>query len=402
MTSKSFGVIFSYLKFPPILLMSFKANKAAVLSIFISLFAQMQAISLLGIAIPINLMNQGIDVSHIGLIMAFYSVGLIIGCIQGKKFINQVGHIRAFAGFASLSAIIAILHNLTEYFILSAAFRLLSGASAAVLIVVLESWCLAIAKKSNNRKLIATYQMVFYLAMGSGLLLINVIPMDLKSAYLLAALLFCVALLPMTLVRIKDPIIVVGQAMGLRHLCKLSPCGVIGAIAAGSAIGSIYNLAPVYAKELGNSTLDTTLFMSSIVFSGVFLQHMIEKLSRHIDRTKVLASVLTVLCVFTYVFIIHVQTLPLLILGIFLGSFIACIYPLSLNITADKVDENSAIAASSTMLLFYAIGGFSGPVLSSSAMNLFGVDSLFYYLGLSSLLAVVLILLIRKRAVNVS
>jgi hypothetical protein len=85
-----------------------------ILALLVSLFAQMQAISLLGITIPLSLANNDISTNTVGKIMALYSIGLVIGSYQGKKTIARVGHIRAFAGFGAIAISAAILHSLTN------------------------------------------------------------------------------------------------------------------------------------------------------------------------------------------------------------------------------------------------------------------------------------------------
>lgn len=365
------------------------------MAIYFSLFTQMQAISLLGIAIPLHLANKQINVNAIGFVMAFYSIGLIVGCLKGKNFIQYVGHIRAFSGFASLAAIIGILHFLIDHIFLTALFRFVTGLSAAVLLIVLESWCLVIAKQSKTTNVLVGYQLTFYSAMATGLLLINLVPTALPHAYFIASLLFCAALIPMALIRINAPEVSL-DTISVKELSRISPVGVIGAVTAGSAIGSIYNMVPIFAKGLGITTVDISIFMISIVLSGVLLQHSIDRLSRIVKRQNVLLFLLLALCCNALLVVKLKESLPLPILGIMIGSLIACIYPISLNITSDNYKGNNGVSVSSTMLLFYGIGGVLGPILSGKTMAVFGNEALFYYLVTSILCAVFLILIYQE------
>jgi hypothetical protein len=231
--------------------MNSKYHLLSLIAIYFSLFTQMQAISLLGIAIPLHLANKQTDVNDIGFFMAFYSIGLIVGCLKGKDFIKYGGHIRAFSGFASLAAIIVILHFLIDHIFLTALFRFVTGLSAAVLLIVLESWCLVIAKQRRTTNVLVGYQFTFYCAMATGFLLINLVPTALPHAYLIASLLFCAALIPMALIKINALQLSL-DTISIKELSRISSVGVIGAITAGSAIGSVYNMAPVLRRALAS------------------------------------------------------------------------------------------------------------------------------------------------------
>lgn len=148
-----------------------KQTVITIIALLLSLFAQMQAISLLGITIPLSL--PGVETNTIGQVMALYSAGLVIGTYQGKKAIARVGHIRAFSGFAAIATTTAIIHSITDSILIYGMLRVLSGISAAVMLIVIESWFNTLSINTNRSRLLALHQIVFYLAMGSGQLLIN-------------------------------------------------------------------------------------------------------------------------------------------------------------------------------------------------------------------------------------
>nr|WP_277345783.1 MFS transporter [Pseudomaricurvus alkylphenolicus] len=281
----------------------------------VSLFAQMQAIGLLGITIPLNLAAQQVDVSAIGSVMALYSVGLIVGALQGKKVISRVGHIRAFAGFAALAACVAILHSFTINAYLCALLRLFSGIAAAVMLVVIESWLASFTSNQNRGRLLALHQITFYLAMGGGQLLINVAGEDLSDAFLIAAMLCCLALMPIVLVKTENPKVSLSSPMSIAELFRISPASMIGAICAGSAIGTVFNLAPIYAKALGVSTFAVSVFMSTLVFAGILLQHPMGRLADRFNRTGVLVVLLGLTAAVSIAIVSLSASLPLWVVG---------------------------------------------------------------------------------------
>lgn len=361
-----------------------------IIALLVSLFVQMQSISLLGITIPLSLSEGKSSINTIGQIMALYSIGLVIGSYHGKKIIASVGHIRAFAGFAAVATSAAIVHSLTYSELTYGILRIISGISAATMLIVIESWFNTLSQNSNRGRLLATHQVIYYFAMGSGQLLINVFPNNYNSTFLVAALLSCFALIPLTLVRIENPKIALSTPIKLSKLFKIVPAGIIGAICAGNCIGTLFNLAPIYAKNIGSSTIEISVFMSAIIFSGVLLQKTIGHLTDKHSRTNILVIMLFITAACMLLIPMLSSTLPLSFLGILIGPPIACLYPISVGIVYEKLSADKAVASSSALMLAYAIGGFSGPVLASYAMTYLGNNTLFIFVAIYCFLGAIL------------
>jgi MFS family permease len=367
-------------------------DKQTVITFFallLSLFAQMQAISLLGLTIPLSLSDVGSSTNTIGQVMALYSVGLVIGTYQGKKAIARVGHIRAFAGFAAIATATAIMHSLTNSIALYGALRVLSGISAAVMLIVIESWFSTLSGNANRSRLFALHQIVFYVAMGSGQLLINLSPENLSTVFLIAAILPCFALMPMSLIGVENPPVVMVKPISIIALIKLAPCGVLGAVCAGNAIGTVFNLSPIYIKSITPSMIDISLFMSAVIFSGALLQRPIGKIADKYSREYTLVLLLLLTAISALIVMFYSASIPLPLLGVFIGAPMGCLYPISAAITYAKLTDDKAVASSSALLLAYATGGFFGPIWASYLMQEFGRDTLFIYIAVfNSLLAV--------------
>jgi predicted MFS family arabinose efflux permease len=187
----------------------------------------MQAISLLGITIHLSLLGHEISTNSVGQIIALYSIGLVIGSYQGKKVIARVGHIRTFAGFGAIEISAAIIHSLTQSIVIYALLRIVSGLSAAVMLIVIESWFNTLSQKANRSRLIALHQVVFYFAMGIGQLLMNLVPDDFSATLLITDLLSCCAIIPITLIRIENPVVTLNIPIKFSGLIRIAPCGIV-------------------------------------------------------------------------------------------------------------------------------------------------------------------------------
>jgi len=60
--------------------------------------------SLLAVVLPLRMEAAGYPVALTGAIMATYYFGLALGGLRSKRVIFRIGHIRAFAVFAALTA----------------------------------------------------------------------------------------------------------------------------------------------------------------------------------------------------------------------------------------------------------------------------------------------------------
>jgi MFS family permease len=271
-----------------------------------------------------------------------------------------------------------------------------SGLSAAVMLIVIESWFNTLSQNANRSRLMALHQVVFYFAMGTGQLLINLAPDDFSATFLIAALLSCCALIPITLVRIENPAVTLNTPVKLSELIRIAPCGIVGAVCAGNAIGTVFNLAPIYAKNMQISTLDISVFMSSIIFSGVLLQSTIGKLADKYSRERILVVLLLITAGAAQLLLLLNTVVPLAILGILLGAPIACLYPVSVAATYAHLSDDKAVASSSALMLAYAIGGFSGPIIASFSMTFFSNKALFMYLSIYCIIGVIICFVIRR------
>ena len=116
---------------------------------------------------------EGVNTSWLGFIMASYFLGLLLGGLFAVRIITRVGHIRAFAVFASLMSTTALLHPLflevSQWMLL----RLISGFCMAGLIIVTESWLNEATPSHQRGGVLSSYMMVNYMAAGCGQFLLN-------------------------------------------------------------------------------------------------------------------------------------------------------------------------------------------------------------------------------------
>jgi len=121
------------------------------------------------------------------------------------------------------------------------------------------------------------------------------------------------------------------------------------------------------------------------------------KLADQYKRESILLMLLGLTTLSSQLILWGNTAMPLPLLGIVLGSTIACIYPVSVASTYEKLSPDKTVASSSALLLSYALGGFSGPVMASLAMDYFGNNALFNYLSISCMVGIACLVFYNQR-----
>ena len=202
---------------------------ALILSIVLLVSGNAFLMTLLGVRLSIEAVSPNI----IGWILVCYSIGFVLGTLYVHLIIGRVGHIRAFAVFAAMAAVCALLYPMAVSEVFWAILRALSGFSVAGVLVVIESWFSSRATNANRGALFAVYQIVFYLSAAGGQLLINVGEPSSFIPFSLAAVLLTLALIPLSLTRMDAPVIEQSERLSFFTLARESFTGVSGALICG-------------------------------------------------------------------------------------------------------------------------------------------------------------------------
>ena len=234
--------------------------------------------SLLGIALPLRMEAAGYPIGLIGAIMTAYYAGLALGSVYGKQVILRVGHIRTFAAFAAIAAATALAYPLAFAPVAWLILRLVNGFCIAGLTTTIESWLNERSSNQTRGRILALYMVTNYFAIASGQLLVNLAAVTDPDLFMLAAGLISLSLVPVALTRLGAPALDVHRPLPLRKLYEASPVGLVGAGVAGLLVGSFYGMGAVFAREIGFSVPQVSLFMSTVVLGGFSLQWPIGRL----------------------------------------------------------------------------------------------------------------------------
>jgi MFS family permease len=364
----------------------------SVASLLFAAFLLILGNGLASILLPIRMGVEGLATEVAGLVMSAYYAGLLLGSLYGRVVIGRVGHIRAFAAFAALVSAAAVMYPLWFDPIYWAVLRVVGGFGMASLFATIESWLNDRAGNEARGRIFSVYMAVAYLASGGGQFLVNGYDVRGLELFSLSAMLLCLSLVPVSLTSQSGPDIAHARPLAFAELYRASPLGVAGCFGGGLLSGAFYSMGPLFGHDIGLSVLRVSVLMGVTVMGGLMLQWPIGRLSDKLDRRTVLLFVLigtSLVCLAQFALsFLALKPVALYALSALYGGFVATIYPISVSHAFDYVEKNRMVAASSGLLLAWAIGSTGGPLIASVLMAHLGPWTLFLYLcAVAALLA---------------
>jgi len=359
-------------------------------SILLSIAALLLSVALLllgsglqGTLLGIRGAIEAFSPTFIGLIITAYYVGFAAGCFWGARMIERVGHIRAFAAFASLASAATIIFPVIVEPYSWLALRVLAGYCFAILYMAIESWLNDRIPNESRGRLLAVYMIVNLGSIAGAQQLLNLADPGGFVLFVLSSVLVSLALVPVSLTASSAPTAVPTDRMSLGELYTNSPLAVVGAFAIGLANGAMWGLIPLASIQTGYTTADIATFMSVVVLGGVALQWPVGRLSDMLDRRHVIIMAATVMCavsVALYIFASGDRNIALA-LAFILGGMNLVIYPLCAAHINDRITQEDVIQANAALLLVLGVGAASGPLIGGLVMDGFGPLSLYLYMA---------------------
>ncbi len=353
--------------------------------------------------LPIRAKLEAFSTSWVGLIGGVYAAGFVLGCLVGPRVVKQVGHTRAFAGFAALCAIFAMAHPFAVDPLGWAVLRGLTGLCLAVLYMVIESWLNDRAPNHVRGRVLSLYIIIGNLVTIGGQLMVNLAPPQGPALFVLVGMLICLSLVPLSLTPAATPTPPQSARPQVVGLLRLSPTGFVGCLTVGFIEGAFWALGPVFAQERGLPVAQITIFMAAFMVGGTLSQWPLGRYSDKVDRRLViLGCSLATLCSGLALAFVPLDSLPLAFaLGCLHGAVMIPLYPLCLAHANDYAPNERLVEVSSGLLLIYSTGAVLGPLAVAPAMDRFGPSALFLAMAVVlALLSLFLLYRLLKRSIG--
>jgi MFS family permease len=330
--------------------------------------------------ISLRMALEGFATGSIGMVVAAYSVGFLLGCRFAGRLIRRVGHIRAFAILAGVMCAITLLYPFMIGTVSWTLLRGLNGAAAAGMFMITESWLNHRTPAGERGRVLAAYTIASKLAFGGGQFLLGLADPKGQLLFMMSAIAYALSLIPVALTAESAPPIEDSRRMPLRQLYQASPLGVVGVLLAGLVGSAVSGLAPVFAQRLGLTTTEVGTFIAVLTMGGLVLMWPIGWLSDRFDRRIVLLVTVALMALSAIGLAVawNWSMFALYALIALFGGLSGAIYPICVAHTNDFIDKSQVVSVSGSMLLLWSVGATIGPLLASPLMDAFGPSALFW------------------------
>jgi MFS family permease len=352
---------------------------APVVTLLLSASLLVLGNGLQGTLLVVRAGNEGFREETIGAMMAAYFAGYALGALLLPPLVASAGHIRAFAGFASIASAVTLVHILLLDAWSWTVLRAITGFAYAGMILVTESWLNAHAVSSARGRILSLYGILTMgvWALGQGLL--NLASPDGVVLFLVVSILVSLALVPITLLPSRPPMVPLQARLGLRQLVVISPLGTSGALLSGLALSAFWAMGPSFAQGARLDTAGISAFMAAALIGALCLQWPLGWLADKHPRRLVIAfaALGSALAAAGLVLAADASLPVLLVLSFVFGAFGIPLYTLCVAHTNDRLDTGEMLAAARSLLLLNGLGAAVGSFAAGVAMSWLGPKGLF-------------------------
>lgn len=365
----------------------------------------MGATGLQGSLVSLRATAEGFRAVEVGVVASAYFLGFLVGSRVSARWIQRVGHVRAFGAFTSLASAAVLVHVLAVSVPVWIVARLLSGICLSGLVVIIESWLNAGTPRAVRGRVLSTYMTVNLGGYAAGQFLLAAFPIESFELFAIVSVLLSAAMIPVILSRRVNPPLTTFATMPVRELLRRSPAGVTASVMAGVTWGAISAYSAVVASMMGLRGLGLTAFVAAFLIGHLGAESVVGAVSDRLDRRLValtIAGIATGLGILAATQVgAPVGLVLLLALGI--GGATLPLYSVSIALAGDQLEPEEMIAASGTLVRTNGVGAAVGPIaVASLTASPLGVAGFFLLIaaGTAVVVVVAMVLLARDGVVH--
>jgi len=336
---------------------------------------------LLSVLLPLRMQEAGFSTTEIGIMAAGFATGFFLGCFYAPPLIQRIGHIRAFACFATVLSALTLALAIDTNLALWTSARLLSGICFAGLLTVSDSWISGETKSSVRGRVMSVYMIFYKSAQALGPLVFTFSAISGNWHFMLVSALFSLSLLPVALRDGGNPTPPMKERMNLRKVYQTTPLAVVGCMCLGMTNSPMNNLIAIYGVGIGLKVSGAVMLSAALQVGALALQWPMGWASDKRDRRQVMIFGMLMMALFSAI-IAFMPTMPLwayiILVGI-LGGFAMSIYPIVLAHAGDYVSPKQMVPLCATLMLAFSVGMALGPLSGSFAMDVLGPPGLFIH-----------------------
>lgn len=320
--------------------------------------------------IALNLAQQGLGESTIGLNAAMHALGVLIVAPILPGLTARLGAaamaFAALAGAALLLALFPALPVLWLWFPL----RLALGIVSETLFVISETWLNQLSEETSRARTMALYTATLSLGFALGPLILVLAGSTGALPFLIGSGVALLAMLVLLLARPRALPIDPPPPLRPWQILRLAPLA-IAATALNAALETAgLSLLALYAIAQGWGETPATLLISALMTGAILLQLPIGWLGDRFDRRRlvlVLAGI-SAAGALAWPLVLGHAWLAYPLLFVWGGAFVG-IYTLMITIVGSRFQGGALIGIYAVMSVAWGVGALLGPVLGGAAME---------------------------------
>ena len=333
------------------------------------------------VSVVANAADFGTDVT--GFVMSGYAAGLLISTFLTPRLVRSVGHVRVFAGLASVVSTVVLLFPLWVDPLFWFVMRLLTGLCVSGLFIVCESWLNAASSNQNRGRMLSLYMIVTYGALGVGQLLLNVTDESGFVRFIIVSVLLSLSLVPLILLPSEAPSVEGARPVSIEEIWRASPLAVVGVLACGLGQSAFFAMGAVFGLSKGLPLVYVSVMMALPPLGVIFSQYPIGLISDRFDRRTIimlLAALAAVIAAVTLAGGYYLTRLMLISLVTAFGVVSLPIYSLVVAHANDHLGKDQVLGASARLVLLYGVGSLVGPIIVGAIMRRVGGEGFLVYM----------------------
>lgn len=336
-----------------------------------------------GLLLPMRGAYEGYETTILGLLGTSWASGFVLGCLLAPAIVKRIGHVRAFSGFASLIAIIALLTGILVDPFWWVALRAITGFAIAGTSMIIESWLNERATNESRGLIFSLYIAITLVGTVGGQMTVALGDVATPILFMVAGILYCLAMLPTTLSTAASPQPLKQVRLDIPALFRTSPIACVGILLIGIANGAFGTLGAVFGAKVGLASGMIAAMMSVAIFAGAVMQLPAGRISDRVDRRMVLAALAGVGAVAGLSLFVFqpVSVVWLLAMTAIYGAAANALYPIAVSHANDFAEPEDFVKISGGLLLLYGIGTIIGPTIGGPIMSSVGPYALFMVTG---------------------
>lgn len=364
-----------------------------VAAIVVGLTLMQAAATALGAFGILTLTVRGASPFEVGIAVAGYAFGFLIGALQATSVVRAIGHIRTFAAFGATAAIAALVLHGAYPLAIWTALQGLIGFCVSSLLTAGESWVADAAPAERRGRLLAFYMIVSKLGQIAGPIFVASLSAGAPGGFMIIAGLFAASLIPVSATRRSQPSPPSHEPFGLLQLWRTAPASVLAALAAGAVNGAVLQLYPLFSRLAGpgSGLENAAAFNAALAVGAIALQWPAGWASDRIDRRLVIVGLAATGSLASLALFFGASSMPwiaILVLAVIWGGGALSFYGIAVAHAVDRAPPGQTTGTMSGILVVWAVGAIAGPLAAGWLMSgPLGPAALFAFaaLGLAAL-----------------